>query len=91
MGWEELQSGKAVEFQIAGLVNYAHSTAAQLLQDLVVRYGLADHGWGRGPPVAMRPTLPADLAARTSSNLKRLVLPDSAGRNKFVVRPLTVP
>jgi hypothetical protein len=34
---------KAVESCVLGLVNHTHPTAAQLLDDAVVRDGLADH------------------------------------------------
>src|ERR1022692_1304358 len=43
---QELESHKAAELYVLGLVNDAHTPTAQLLDDAVVRYGLADH-WSR--------------------------------------------
>src|ERR1019366_4451672 len=40
---QELQSDKATEFGVLGLIDHPHSTTAQLLHDAVVRDGLADH------------------------------------------------
>jgi hypothetical protein len=40
---KELESHEAAEFHVLGFVNDAHPAAAQLLDDAVVRYGLADH------------------------------------------------
>src|ERR1700730_12978123 len=40
---EELQSDKATKFGVLGLVYDTHPAAAQLLDDAVVRNGLADH------------------------------------------------
>ena len=42
---QEFQGDKAVQLQVLGLVNHAHPAAAELLDDAVVRDGLADHGW----------------------------------------------
>src|SRR6202034_477144 len=41
---QEFQGYKAAELHIFGFVDHPHATAAQLLDDAVVRYGLADHG-----------------------------------------------
>ena len=40
---QELQGDKAVQLYVLGLVDHAHAAAAQLLDDAVVRDGLADH------------------------------------------------
>ena len=40
---QELQSDKATEFDVLGLVDHTHPATAQLLDDAVVRDGLADH------------------------------------------------
>jgi hypothetical protein len=40
---QELQSHETVKGRVLGLVNHTHSAAAQLLDDAVVRDGLADH------------------------------------------------
>src|ERR1700730_17855248 len=40
---QELERHKATELHILGLVNHPHPTAAKLLDDAVVRNGLADH------------------------------------------------
>ncbi len=54
---QEFEGDKATEIYILGLVDYSHP-AAQLLQDAIVRDGLADEGtladcvachWGRVP------------------------------------------
>ena len=41
---QELQSDKAVQLYVLSLVDNAHPAAAQLLDDAVVRDGLAKHG-----------------------------------------------
>src|SRR6202034_20464 len=40
---QEFQSDKTAEFEILGLINHNHPTAAELLDDAVVRDGLASH------------------------------------------------
>jgi hypothetical protein len=40
---QELESHKATELDILSFVNHTHPAAAQLLDDAVVRDGLADH------------------------------------------------
>ena len=40
---EKLESDKATEFDVFGLVDDSHTAAAQLLDDAIVRDGLADH------------------------------------------------
>ena len=40
---QKLQGDKATERRVLSLVHNAHSTAAQFLDDAVVRDGLADH------------------------------------------------
>ncbi len=40
---KELESHEAAEFHVLGFVDDAHPAAAQLLDDAVVRDGLADH------------------------------------------------
>jgi len=41
---QELEGNKAIQFDVFGLVDDAHATAAELLDNPVVRNGLADHG-----------------------------------------------
>jgi len=40
---QELEGDKAAEFNILSFVNHSHTAAAQLLNDAVMRDGLADH------------------------------------------------
>ena len=40
---QKLESDKATEFDVFGLVDDSHTAAAQLLDDAIVRDGLADH------------------------------------------------
>jgi len=40
---KELQGDKTVQLYVFGLVNHTHPASAQLLDDAVVRDGLADH------------------------------------------------
>ena len=40
---QELESDKATEFDVLSLVDHTHAAAAELLDDAVVRDGLADH------------------------------------------------
>ena len=40
---QELESDKAAELHVLGLVDHTHPAAAELLDDAVVRDGLADH------------------------------------------------
>jgi hypothetical protein len=42
---QELQRDGPVEAGVLGLVDDTHAAAANLLEDAVVRDGLADHGW----------------------------------------------
>ena len=44
---EELQSHEAAEFGVLGLVDHTHAAPAELLDDAVVRNGLADHAYLR--------------------------------------------
>ncbi len=41
---QEFQGYEAMELDVLGLVHNTHSTTAQLLDDAIVRDGLADHG-----------------------------------------------
>jgi hypothetical protein len=41
---EELESDESPEFSVFGLVHHAHAATTQLLDDAIVRDGLADHG-----------------------------------------------
>jgi hypothetical protein len=41
--WQELQRDKTPKLGVLGLVNDAHTAAAELLDDVVARNGLADH------------------------------------------------
>jgi len=43
---QKLQGDKAVQGYIFSLVHHAHPAATQLVDDAVVRDGLADHGIG---------------------------------------------
>ena len=46
---QKLQSHEAAEFGVFGLVDHTHAAPAELLDDAVVRNGLADHaGSARG-------------------------------------------
>jgi hypothetical protein len=40
---QELQRNETVKTNIFSLENHTHSAAAELFQDAIVRYGLADH------------------------------------------------
>src|SRR5208283_788602 len=40
---QELQSDESVQASVLGLVNYAHAATTELLDDAIVRDGLADH------------------------------------------------
>ena len=40
---QEFERNEATEFCVLGLIDYAHPAAAQLLDDTVMRNGLADH------------------------------------------------
>jgi hypothetical protein len=42
---QELKGHKAVQLYVLGLIDHTHTTAAQFLDDAVVRDGLANHGW----------------------------------------------
>ncbi len=46
---QELESNEAVKAGVFGFVNHAHAATAELLDDAVVRNGLADHGAGTVP------------------------------------------
>ena len=41
---KELQGDKAVQLYVLGLIDHAHTTAAELLYDAIVRNGLAEDG-----------------------------------------------
>jgi hypothetical protein len=41
---EEFQGNEAMKPGVFGFVNHAHTAAAKLFDDTIVRYGLADHG-----------------------------------------------
>src|SRR5713101_4029166 len=47
---QELQSDKATEFGVLGLVHHTHPAAPELLDDAVVRNGLADQFEGNSNP-----------------------------------------
>ena len=48
---QEFEGDKAMEPGVLGLVHHPHATTAQLLDDAIVRDGLADHGRrGSGAP-----------------------------------------
>ena len=53
VGQQNLQRDKAVQLRVAGLVDDAHAALAELLENLVVTNGLADH---HAPP-AFGPSL----------------------------------
>ena len=42
---QELQCDKTMQPGVLGLVDHTHAAAAELLDDAVVRDGLADHGF----------------------------------------------
>jgi hypothetical protein len=42
---QKLERDETVETSILGLVDDAHATAAEFLEDAVMRDGLADHSW----------------------------------------------
>src|SRR5271163_1102365 len=44
---QELEGNKAAELYVLGFVHHAHTAAAQLLNNAVVRDGLADQEWRR--------------------------------------------
>jgi len=44
---QELERSVPTEFKVLGLIDDTHAPAAELLDDPVVRDGLADHGWRR--------------------------------------------
>src|SRR5262249_21169421 len=50
---QELQGDAAAELGVFGLVDHTHAAATELLQDAVVRDGLADHGRTSGSLVAI--------------------------------------
>ncbi len=41
---EELQRHEAMEFGVFGLIDHTHPPATELLENPIVRNGLADHG-----------------------------------------------
>src|SRR2546427_7003511 len=45
--WQEFQRDEAPKLGVLGFIDHAHPPATQLLDDAVVRDGLADHGWGQ--------------------------------------------
>jgi len=49
---QEFQGDTATQLRILGLIHHTHAATAQLLDDAVVRDGLADHGreTARGMP-----------------------------------------
>src|SRR5712692_3871359 len=56
---QKLQGDAAAEARVFGLVHHAHTAATELLEDAIVRDGLADHepspirrsrSWKRGSP-----------------------------------------
>jgi hypothetical protein len=51
--WQELQSHEAVQFYILSLVDDTHPTTAELLDDAVVRDGLADQFDNSSPRTAV--------------------------------------
>src|ERR1700674_255861 len=64
---QELQGDKSVQGYVLGLIDHAHATASELLDDAVVRDGLADHSqecYGGWPGMSMSSEA-ATLASRT--------------------------
>src|SRR5215471_16148075 len=57
--WQEFQSDKATEVEVLGLVNYPHPAATQLINDAVMRDGLAQHS--KGTPALDRNVRPDNL------------------------------
>ena len=52
---QELQSDEAAEFGVLGLVDHTHAAPAELLDDAVMRDGLADHAGSLQRTVNRRP------------------------------------
>src|ERR1700723_569028 len=52
---QELESDKAVQPSILSLVDDPHPAATELLDDAVMRDGMADHGWRPRLPRNVRP------------------------------------
>jgi len=46
---QELEGNKSVQPRVLGLVHHAHSATAELLDDAVMRYGLADQTGNSSP------------------------------------------
>jgi hypothetical protein len=44
---QELEGDEAAKFRVFGLVDDPHPSAAELLNDAVMRNSLADHWWAR--------------------------------------------
>jgi hypothetical protein len=62
---QELEGDEPVEPGVFGLVNHTHTAAAQLLDDAVMRDGLADHGkWASREPGLI--VVPAQCRSQTS-------------------------
>ena len=64
--WQEFEGDKPVQARVFGLVHNAHATTAQLLDDAVVRDGLADHIGPSivGPSIVWPSTEDAGLLSR---------------------------
>ena len=44
---QELECDKTMQARVFRFVNHTHPAAAQLLDNAVMRDGLADHGWSK--------------------------------------------
>ena len=82
---QELQGDGALELGVLGLVHHAHTATTQLLQDAVVRNGLANHGEGPAFGGHLRPRLqPSQRAWARPAPPKKQVSPggetESEGR-----------
>ena len=64
---QKLQSDKASEFNVLGLVHHTHPTTAELLDNAIVRDGLADH-W--------RESYVGEMGKSTTATYARAVISD---------------
>jgi hypothetical protein len=54
VGRQDLDGDQTIQVRVTGFVDFAHAALAQLLDDAVVRYGLANHGRHPGSIVQQR-------------------------------------
>jgi hypothetical protein len=65
---KEFQSDKTVEPDVFGLVNHTHSTAAQHLEDAIVRDGLANHRRAESYGQEIAKSIKAEVAVQSDPN-----------------------